>query len=134
MIVREYSGSKLCCDYLLSFHIWLWYKKLMGSRIFPHNHQIKQHLIFCKCSNIFFPPSPSPANLAMRRKLHRPNCLQRRCMPLHSRVPFPWGISDGKWFWQCLHFGNVPDQHILNMWQWLYCDVPWSNAYYGLHT
>ncbi|XP_025146215.1 apelin receptor early endogenous ligand [Bubalus kerabau] len=29
------------------------------------------------------------ANLAMRRKLHRPNCLQRRCMPLHSRVPFP---------------------------------------------
>ncbi|XP_069349509.1 apelin receptor early endogenous ligand [Eulemur rufifrons] len=30
-----------------------------------------------------------PANLAMRRKLHRHNCLQRRCMPLHSRVPFP---------------------------------------------
>ncbi|XP_012582269.1 PREDICTED: apelin receptor early endogenous ligand [Condylura cristata] len=30
-----------------------------------------------------------PANLGMRRKLHRHNCLQRRCMPLHSRVPFP---------------------------------------------
>ncbi|XP_013834165.1 apelin receptor early endogenous ligand [Phacochoerus africanus] len=30
-----------------------------------------------------------PANLAVRRKLHRHNCLQRRCMPLHSRVPFP---------------------------------------------
>ncbi|XP_037352658.1 apelin receptor early endogenous ligand [Talpa occidentalis] len=30
-----------------------------------------------------------PANLVMRRKLHRHNCLQRRCMPLHSRVPFP---------------------------------------------
>ncbi|KAM9086980.1 apelin receptor early endogenous ligand isoform 1-T2 [Megaptera novaeangliae] len=30
-----------------------------------------------------------PANLAMRRKLHRYNCLQRRCIPLHSRVPFP---------------------------------------------
>ncbi|XP_037685072.1 apelin receptor early endogenous ligand [Choloepus didactylus] len=30
-----------------------------------------------------------PVNLAMRRKLHRHNCLQRRCMPLHSRVPFP---------------------------------------------
>ncbi|XP_014446382.1 apelin receptor early endogenous ligand [Tupaia chinensis] len=30
-----------------------------------------------------------PANLALRRKLHRHNCLQRRCMPLHSRVPFP---------------------------------------------
>ncbi|XP_032719719.1 apelin receptor early endogenous ligand [Lontra canadensis] len=30
-----------------------------------------------------------PANLAVRRKLHRHNCLQRRCVPLHSRVPFP---------------------------------------------
>ncbi|XP_019600190.1 apelin receptor early endogenous ligand [Rhinolophus sinicus] len=30
-----------------------------------------------------------PANLAMRRKLHRLSCHQRRCMPLHSRVPFP---------------------------------------------
>ncbi|XP_038611121.1 apelin receptor early endogenous ligand [Tachyglossus aculeatus] len=30
-----------------------------------------------------------PANLALRRKLHRHNCPQRRCMPLHSRVPFP---------------------------------------------
>ncbi|XP_010596432.1 apelin receptor early endogenous ligand [Loxodonta africana] len=30
-----------------------------------------------------------PANFVMRRKLHRQNCLQRRCMPLHSRVPFP---------------------------------------------
>ncbi|XP_023370024.1 apelin receptor early endogenous ligand-like [Otolemur garnettii] len=34
-------------------------------------------------------PAGRPANLAMRRKLHRHNCLQRRCMPLHSRVPFP---------------------------------------------
>ncbi|XP_062902395.1 apelin receptor early endogenous ligand [Mobula hypostoma] len=24
-----------------------------------------------------------------RRKMQRHNCLQRRCMPLHSRVPFP---------------------------------------------
>ncbi|XP_066487738.1 apelin receptor early endogenous ligand [Tiliqua scincoides] len=30
-----------------------------------------------------------PANLAMRRKLHRHHCSHRRCMPLHSRVPFP---------------------------------------------
>ncbi|XP_030048536.1 apelin receptor early endogenous ligand [Microcaecilia unicolor] len=28
-------------------------------------------------------------NLGQRRKLHRHNCLQRRCLPLHSRVPFP---------------------------------------------
>uniref|UniRef100_A0A8D0GCQ8 Apelin receptor early endogenous ligand n=1 Tax=Sphenodon punctatus TaxID=8508 RepID=A0A8D0GCQ8_SPHPU len=30
-----------------------------------------------------------PDNLALRRKLHRHSCSQRRCMPLHSRVPFP---------------------------------------------
>ncbi|XP_036137604.1 apelin receptor early endogenous ligand [Molossus molossus] len=30
-----------------------------------------------------------PANLATRRKLHRLSCHQRRCIPLHSRVPFP---------------------------------------------
>ncbi|KAM9237833.1 apelin receptor early endogenous ligand [Dugong dugon] len=30
-----------------------------------------------------------PANLVMRRKFHRHSCLQRRCMPLHSRVPLP---------------------------------------------
>ncbi|XP_062054980.1 apelin receptor early endogenous ligand [Lepus europaeus] len=30
-----------------------------------------------------------PVHLAMRRKFHRHNCLQRRCVPLHSRVPFP---------------------------------------------
>ncbi|XP_075355360.1 apelin receptor early endogenous ligand [Mycteria americana] len=30
-----------------------------------------------------------PASLALRRKLHRHGCSHRRCMPLHSRVPFP---------------------------------------------
>ncbi|XP_018782209.2 apelin receptor early endogenous ligand [Serinus canaria] len=30
-----------------------------------------------------------PANLALRRKLHRHGCSHRRCIPLHSRVPFP---------------------------------------------
>ncbi|XP_036619971.1 apelin receptor early endogenous ligand [Trichosurus vulpecula] len=30
-----------------------------------------------------------PGNLALRRKPHRHICPQRRCMPLHSRVPFP---------------------------------------------
>ncbi|XP_039615566.1 apelin receptor early endogenous ligand [Polypterus senegalus] len=29
-----------------------------------------------------------PANLTQRRKL-RHHCPHRRCMPLHSRVPFP---------------------------------------------
>ncbi|XP_051801951.1 apelin receptor early endogenous ligand [Acanthochromis polyacanthus] len=27
--------------------------------------------------------------LHLRRKYHRHHCLYRRCMPLHSRVPFP---------------------------------------------
>uniref|UniRef100_A0A3P8ZIY2 Uncharacterized protein n=1 Tax=Esox lucius TaxID=8010 RepID=A0A3P8ZIY2_ESOLU len=27
--------------------------------------------------------------LNMRRKYHRHHCPHRRCMPLHSRVPFP---------------------------------------------
>uniref|UniRef100_A0A3B3CZ47 Apelin receptor early endogenous ligand n=1 Tax=Oryzias melastigma TaxID=30732 RepID=A0A3B3CZ47_ORYME len=27
--------------------------------------------------------------LNLRRKYHRHHCLHRRCMPLHSRVPFP---------------------------------------------
>ncbi|XP_069487480.1 apelin receptor early endogenous ligand [Ambystoma mexicanum] len=30
-----------------------------------------------------------PVNAAHRRRLHRHNCSLRRCMPLHSRVPFP---------------------------------------------
>ncbi|XP_074849173.1 apelin receptor early endogenous ligand [Carettochelys insculpta] len=30
-----------------------------------------------------------PALPALRRKLHRHSCSQRRCLPLHSRVPFP---------------------------------------------
>ncbi|XP_075045602.1 apelin receptor early endogenous ligand [Mixophyes fleayi] len=30
-----------------------------------------------------------PANLGQRRRIHRHNCFLKRCMPLHSRVPFP---------------------------------------------
>ncbi|XP_062992172.1 apelin receptor early endogenous ligand [Elgaria multicarinata webbii] len=29
------------------------------------------------------------SNLAARRKQHKNHCSHRRCMPLHSRVPFP---------------------------------------------
>ncbi|XP_077575272.1 apelin receptor early endogenous ligand [Stigmatopora nigra] len=28
-------------------------------------------------------------NFHMRRRYHRHFCLHRRCLPLHSRVPFP---------------------------------------------
>uniref|UniRef100_A0A665TNE6 Uncharacterized protein n=1 Tax=Echeneis naucrates TaxID=173247 RepID=A0A665TNE6_ECHNA len=27
--------------------------------------------------------------LNLRKKYHRHHCLHRRCLPLHSRVPFP---------------------------------------------
>uniref|UniRef100_A0A8D2P5V9 Uncharacterized protein n=1 Tax=Zosterops lateralis melanops TaxID=1220523 RepID=A0A8D2P5V9_ZOSLA len=37
---------------------------------------------------VFFLPGLN-LNLALRRKLHRHSCSQRRCIPLHSRVPFP---------------------------------------------
>ncbi|XP_075277781.1 apelin receptor early endogenous ligand [Opisthocomus hoazin] len=30
-----------------------------------------------------------PGGAALRRKLHRHGCSHRRCVPLHSRVPFP---------------------------------------------
>ncbi|XP_070710886.1 apelin receptor early endogenous ligand [Pempheris klunzingeri] len=30
-----------------------------------------------------------PDFLNMRRKYHRHHCPHRRCLPLHSRVPFP---------------------------------------------
>ncbi|XP_034043341.1 apelin receptor early endogenous ligand [Thalassophryne amazonica] len=33
--------------------------------------------------------SAKPDFLNLRRKYHRHYCLQRRCMPLHSRVPIP---------------------------------------------
>ncbi|XP_017205634.1 apelin receptor early endogenous ligand [Oryctolagus cuniculus] len=39
--------------------------------------------------SLLFINGQRPVNLAMRRKFHRHNCLQRRCVPLHSRVPFP---------------------------------------------
>nr|XP_044987578.1 apelin receptor early endogenous ligand [Jaculus jaculus] len=39
--------------------------------------------------SLLFIHGQRPVNLALRRKLHRHNCFQRRCTPLHSRVPFP---------------------------------------------
>uniref|UniRef100_A0A671MGN9 Apelin receptor early endogenous ligand n=1 Tax=Sinocyclocheilus anshuiensis TaxID=1608454 RepID=A0A671MGN9_9TELE len=35
----------------------------------------------------FFLPFPDFLNL--RRKYRRHNCPKKRCLPLHSRVPFP---------------------------------------------
>uniref|UniRef100_A0A3Q3A6F6 Apelin receptor early endogenous ligand n=1 Tax=Kryptolebias marmoratus TaxID=37003 RepID=A0A3Q3A6F6_KRYMA len=32
---------------------------------------------------------PGKHFLNLRRKYHRHHCPYRRCMPLHSRVPFP---------------------------------------------
>ncbi|XP_014430475.1 apelin receptor early endogenous ligand [Pelodiscus sinensis] len=50
--------------------------------------QILYILLFLLMS-LLFVIGQRPANLALRRKLHRHNCSHRRCMPLHSRVPFP---------------------------------------------
>ncbi|XP_029911811.1 apelin receptor early endogenous ligand [Myripristis murdjan] len=33
--------------------------------------------------------SVRPDFLHLRRKYHRHHCPHRRCLPLHSRVPFP---------------------------------------------
>ncbi|XP_047433937.1 apelin receptor early endogenous ligand [Mugil cephalus] len=33
--------------------------------------------------------STRPDFLNLRRRYHRHHCLYRRCLPLHSRVPFP---------------------------------------------
>ncbi|XP_026159858.1 apelin receptor early endogenous ligand [Mastacembelus armatus] len=39
---------------------------------------------------IMAPTSSSrPDFLNLRRKYHRHHCPHRRCLPLHSRVPFP---------------------------------------------
>ncbi|XP_057585096.1 apelin receptor early endogenous ligand [Hippopotamus amphibius kiboko] len=46
-------------------------------------------LLFIFMMSLLLIHGQRPANLAMRRKFHRHSCLQRRCMPLHSRVPFP---------------------------------------------
>uniref|UniRef100_A0A673GE29 Apelin receptor early endogenous ligand n=1 Tax=Sinocyclocheilus rhinocerous TaxID=307959 RepID=A0A673GE29_9TELE len=32
---------------------------------------------------------PFPDFLKLRRKYRRHNCPKKRCLPLHSRVPFP---------------------------------------------
>ncbi|KAM7419479.1 hypothetical protein PAMA_016545 [Pampus argenteus] len=34
-------------------------------------------------------PGKHPNFLNLRRKYHRHHCPHRRCLPLHSRVPFP---------------------------------------------
>ncbi|XP_025897398.1 apelin receptor early endogenous ligand [Nothoprocta perdicaria] len=41
------------------------------------------------CVTLLLAAAQRPGSAALRRKLHRHGCLQRRCVPLHSRVPFP---------------------------------------------
>ncbi|XP_014449490.1 apelin receptor early endogenous ligand [Alligator mississippiensis] len=47
------------------------------------------HFVFFLLLSLLLTTGQRPANLVLRRKLHRHNCAHRRCMPLHSRVPFP---------------------------------------------
>ncbi|NWI48767.1 ELA protein, partial [Calyptomena viridis] len=46
-------------------------------------------IVFLLLASLFPASGQRPANLALRRKLHRHGCSHRRCVPLHSRVPFP---------------------------------------------
>lgn len=48
------------------------------------------HIILIVCTGFLLISGQKPGK-KWKRKLQRHNCLQRRCMPLHSRVPFPWG-------------------------------------------
>ncbi|XP_013222452.1 apelin receptor early endogenous ligand [Columba livia] len=46
-------------------------------------------IVFLLLASLLPAAGQRPANLALRRKLHRHGCSHRRCVPLHSRVPFP---------------------------------------------
>ncbi|NXG59421.1 ELA protein, partial [Hemiprocne comata] len=46
-------------------------------------------IVFFLLASLLSAGGQRPANLALRRKVHRHGCSHRRCMPLHSRVPFP---------------------------------------------
>ncbi|NXW91498.1 ELA protein, partial [Alopecoenas beccarii] len=46
-------------------------------------------IVFLLLASLLAAAGQRPANLALRRKLHRHGCSHRRCVPLHSRVPFP---------------------------------------------
>ncbi|KAM6345666.1 apelin receptor early endogenous ligand [Podargus strigoides] len=46
-------------------------------------------IVFSLLATLLPAGAQRPASLALRRKLHRHGCSHRRCMPLHSRVPFP---------------------------------------------
>ncbi|NWU16595.1 ELA protein, partial [Cephalopterus ornatus] len=51
--------------------------------------QLLLWIVFLLLASLLPAHGQRPANLALRRKLHRHGCSHRRCMPLHSRVPFP---------------------------------------------
>uniref|UniRef100_UPI00398F7B65 apelin receptor early endogenous ligand n=1 Tax=Pristiophorus japonicus TaxID=55135 RepID=UPI00398F7B65 len=46
------------------------------------------HILLVVCTSLLL-ISGQKAGKRWRRKMQRHNCLQRRCLPLHSRVPFP---------------------------------------------
>ncbi|XP_054681574.1 apelin receptor early endogenous ligand [Grus americana] len=46
-------------------------------------------IVFLLLASLLPADGQRPANVALRRKLHRHGCSHRRCVPLHSRVPFP---------------------------------------------
>ncbi|XP_077125904.1 apelin receptor early endogenous ligand [Ranitomeya variabilis] len=47
------------------------------------------YILFIILISLLLTLGQRPANLGPRRRPHRHNCFMKRCMPLHSRVPFP---------------------------------------------
>ncbi|XP_066430772.1 apelin receptor early endogenous ligand [Eleutherodactylus coqui] len=47
------------------------------------------YILFITLISLLLIHGQKPANLGQRRRPHRHNCFLKRCMPLHSRVPFP---------------------------------------------
>ncbi|XP_028644880.1 apelin receptor early endogenous ligand [Grammomys surdaster] len=46
-------------------------------------------VFFIFVMSLLFISEQKPVNFPRRRKLYRHNCFRRRCISLHSRVPFP---------------------------------------------
>ncbi|XP_075705779.1 apelin receptor early endogenous ligand [Rhinoderma darwinii] len=47
------------------------------------------YILFIILMNLLLILGQRPASHIQRRRPHRHNCFLKRCMPLHSRVPFP---------------------------------------------
>ncbi|XP_042193810.1 apelin receptor early endogenous ligand [Callorhinchus milii] len=47
------------------------------------------HIILLLCTSLLLISGQKSGNSWRRKKMQRRNCWHRRCLPFHSRVPFP---------------------------------------------